>query len=48
MSRYGSVVYMNGGSERKGKPHNVSKAKSTWRYECMQFVLWALTQMLFV
>ena len=31
---------MNGGSVRKGKPHEYNKAKATWRYECMQFVLW--------
>ena len=33
---------MNGGSVRKGKPHELNKAKATWRYECMQFVLRAL------
>ena len=34
---------MNGGSVRKGKPHELNKAKATWLYECMQFVLSALT-----
>ena len=26
---------MNGGSVRKGKPHESSKAKLTWRNECI-------------
>ena len=38
---------MNGGSVCKGKPHSSSKAKSIWRYECMQFEFWALTQIQF-
>ena len=45
--KYCSAVYMNDGSVRKGKPDNSGKAKSTWRYECMQFVLGALTQIQF-
>ena len=26
---------MNGGSVRKGKPHELNKAKATWRNECI-------------
>ena len=34
-AHYKSLVYMNGGSVRKGKPHESSKAKLTWRNECI-------------